>query len=178
MRIFVPLLTVLLFADVALAQNSQEQVKYNSFGVPEQVLKIIVPNQSDEAEKNDNAKPFPECSDPLLINKIQNILNNDKSNIEEESIVQRRARILAAKNMTNFTPIDIDKFTPKTNRDVANIMISAKINQGLSDDDFAICEGDNPILKRRVYLLMQRLDSEIIVFIVNYRIGRIPSFNL
>ena len=176
MRVFVPLLSFVLFINIAWAQNSHEEIEYNPFGVPEQILKVITPEQLDIVKKDGDVKPFPKCSDPLLISKIQKILNDDNLNIEVESVVQKRARILAAKNMATFSSVDVANFNPKTNRDVANMMITAKINQGLSNDDFAICVGDNPILKRRVYLLMQRKDSEITVFIVNYRTAVTPSF--
>ncbi|MBR2033724.1 MAG: hypothetical protein IKA03_03520 [Alphaproteobacteria bacterium] len=177
MRIFVSLLVSLFFANAAWAQNSHEEIEYNPFGVPEQVVKVIVPNKLAIEEPTTPLK-FPLCSDASLIDKLQNILKEDNLSLDNESIIQKRARILAAKNMTNFSPVDVKTFRPEINREIANIMITAKINQGLTNDDFAICAGDNPILKRRVYLLMQRKDTEIAVSVVNYRIDRIPSFVL
>lgn len=177
MRIFVSLLVSLFFANAAWAQNSHGEIEYNPFGVPEQVVKVIVPNKLAIEEQTTPLK-FPLCSDASLIDKLQNILKEDNLNTNNESTIQKRARILAAKNMTNFSPVDVKTFRPEINREIANIMITAKINQGLTNDDFAICAGDNPILKRRVYLLMQRKDSEITVSVVNYRIDTIPSFVL
>lgn len=177
MRVFVSLLISLFFANAAWAQNPHEEVEYNPFGVPDQVLKVIVPDKL-VLEEQINTFKFPLCSDALLIEKLQNILKEDNLSTNIESTIQKRARVLAAKNMTNFSPVDVKTFRPEINREIANIMITAKINQGLTDDDFAICAGDNPILKRRVYLLMQRKDSEITVSVVNYRIDTIPSFVL
>ena len=55
-------------------------------------------------------------------------------------------------------------------------MIAAKINGGLSNADFRICASDNPVLRRRVFLLLRESEGSIRVDVVNYRPGAVPSF--
>ena len=58
MRIFVSLLVSLFFANAAWAQNSHGEIEYNPFGVPEQVVKVIVPNKLAIEEQTGEIMPI------------------------------------------------------------------------------------------------------------------------
>lgn len=119
---------------------------------------------------------FPECNDAALLEGVREAIAKDENALENESVVDYRARLLALKNVRNFTPLDVASFHPDDNRRVADILITAKINEGLTNADFRLCASDNPILKRRIFLLMRPAAEGLEVDIVNYRFGAIPSF--
>ncbi len=167
------LLFTLFYVSVAAAEP--QEVEYDMFGVPTQEIRVI---ESPAVAAPQNPVEFPPCDDAALLAGVRRLLAEDESKIADESIVARRKRLLALKNADNFAPLAIRSFRPQDNYALANIMITAKINDGLTDDDFAICIGDNPILKRRIYLLLRNInkDGGIRVDVVNYRLNMSPFF--
>ena len=179
MRLFVLLSMIVLLSFSAFAQTPAEEqtgaeISYDDFGIPEQTVKVIEPV---EGEKVKEVKTFPSCNDSGLITKVRQELSIDSAEVKEESISERRLRILALKNTENFTPIEVASFRPEENYELANILITAKVNEGLTNEDFCICVSDNPILNRRIFLLLQEDGDNFKVSIVNYRPGKVTSFN-
>ena len=70
----------------------------------------------------------------------------------------------------------MSSFRPEENYELANILISAKINERQTNESFRICVSDNPTLKRRIFLLLQEQSDDVKVNIVNYRPGKVTSF--
>ncbi len=178
MRLFVLLSMIGLLSFPASAQTPAEEqagaeLSYDDFGVPEQTLKVIEPAAQENAEET---KAFPDCNDNLLVLEVRRVLAADTEGIKEESIVERRARLLALKNTENFRSIEVSSFRPEDNYELANILISAKINEGQTNESFRICVSDNPTLKRRIFLLLQEQSDDVKVYIVNYRPGKVTSF--
>ena len=108
--------------------------------------------------------------------KMRAILDEGGNSGINENLVAKRARLLALKNVDKFESVEVDSFRPDMNYDVANILVSSKINDGLVNSDFAICVADNAVLDRKIYLVMKRKEDKISVLIVNYKRGVIPSF--
>ena len=178
MRLFVLLSMIGLLSFPASAQTPAEEqagaeLSYDDFGIPEQTLKVIKPSAQENAEET---KAFPDCNDNLLVLEVRRVLAADTEGIKEESIAERRARLLALKNTEKFTLIELSSFKPEDNYELANIIIAAKVNDGMTNEDFRICVSDNPILKRRIFLLLQEDNTDFKVSIINYRPGKISSF--
>lgn len=173
MRCLVLLLMFCLISASAKAQEAAE-VGYDAFGVPEQEVKVIKAAPVPAAAAVSSS--FPDCADAALQNGIRQLLSQDEIRISDESIAARRARLLALKNVGGFVPVDVSTFKPQDNYELANILITAKINQGLNNADFRICASENPVLKRRIFLLMQKTAEGLRVYVVNYRPGTTPSF--
>ena len=178
MRLFVLLSAMSLLSFSAFAQAPAEEqagagVSYDDFGVPEQTLKVIEPSVQENTVET---KAFPDCNDEVLISEVRRVLAVATEEIKEESISEKRARLLALKNTENFKPIDVNTFRPEDNYELANILITAKVNEGLTNEDFQICASDNPILKRRIFLLLQEDGDNFKVNIINYRPGKVASF--
>ena len=162
-----------VFAQTTAEEPSDAEISYDDFGIPEQTLKVIEP----VVEENKNeAKAFPACDDAALVAQVRQELAADSAEIQEESISERRSRLLALKNTENFTLVEVSTFRPEDNYELANILITAKVNDGLTNEDFQICAGDNQILKRRVFLLLQEAGADFNVSIINYRPGKVTSF--
>lgn len=158
----------------AKAQDNAPEIKYDAFGVPEQEVRVIKAAPAPAAAAVSSF--FPDCADVALQNGVRQLLSQDESRISDASIAARRARLLALKNIGGFTPVEVSSFKPDDNYELANILITAKVNEGLTNADFRICAGDNPVLKRRVFLLLQRTDDGVKVYVANYRSGTVPSF--
>ena len=178
MRLFVllsmiGLLSFSAFAQTPAGEQTGAEISYDDFGIPEQTLKVIKPAVQENVTET---KIFPDCNDELLISEVRRVLAADTKEIKEESIVERRARLLALKNTENFRSVDVDTFRPEDNYELANILITAKINEGQTNESFRICVSDNPTLKRRIFLLLQEQSDDVKVNIVNYRPGKVTSF--
>lgn len=171
MRFFV-LIVLCLLGRSSLAQ--EDAYPYDLFGNPLTPLKVISANNDDKDEKH---PIFLDCNDKCLLENLDSFIPSDKKILKDESIVAYRHRILAQKHITNFTSLSLDDFELDKNRQIAELLISEKINKGLQDKDFALCASDNPILKRKVYLLQQHNDDgDILVYVIGYNIDKIHQF--
>ncbi len=173
MRCLVLLLMSCFLSASAKAQDGAREVSYDAFGVPEQTVKVIEAAPRMHQTVPDN---FPSCDDSALLEGVRRAMSEDEDSLGDESISARRARLLALKNINNFSALDVDAFRPDDNYELANILIAAKINGGLSNADFRICASDNPVLRRRIFLLLRESEGSIRVDVVNYRPGAVPSF--
>ena len=166
------LLNFSAFAQTPAEDQTGAEVSYDDFGIPEQTLKVIEP----VTDKKQEGRAFPSCDDEVLLSEVRNVLSTDSKEVKDESISERRSRLLALKNTENFEPIEVSSFKPEDNYELANILITAKVNEGLTNEDFHICVSDNPVLNRRIFLLLQEDGDGFKVSIVNYRPGKVNSF--
>lgn len=173
MRCLVLLLMSCFLSASAKAQDGAREVSYDAFGVPEQTVKVIEAAPRIHQTVPDN---FPSCDDSALLDGVRRVMTEDENKLGDESISARRARLLALKNISNFSAVDVNAFRPDDNFELANILIAEKVNRGLSNADFRICASDNPVLKRRVFLLLRESTDGIRVDVVNYRPGTVPTF--
>ncbi len=165
-------LGVLMAFSAWASDNTIAEKEYDDFGVPTEVIRVVEPKR--EAENSEVL--FPSCSDVELLKQVRAILDEGGNSGINENLVAKRARLLALKNVDKFESVEVDSFRPDMNYDVANILVSSKINDGLVNSDFAICVADNAVLDRKFYLVMKRKEDKISVLIVNYKRGVIPSF--
>lgn len=166
----------LLFLCLGISQAyAQEEQKYDVMGNPINVLRVI--ESSSNPVKEYFLVEFPPCDDLNFINNVKKAISDNEKKLKKESIIEYRYRILAQKSITNFFDQSLENFSPQENRDIANIIASAKTNGSYQDSDFKICSGDNSVLKRKVYLLLQKYsDTEIMVRIINYLPQQILHF--
>lgn len=165
MRCLAVVTALVLWSNCAAAQDAAApEVRYNTFGVPEQVVREIA---SAEAERP-AAAPALDCNDAGLLAQVRGKIDSLQPQAAGENVVERRRRLLSLKHIGKFRPLSVADFVPRDNYRVANRMIYVKINEGLKDSDLRLCVSDNPVLDRKVYLLMYRLKDEIRVEIINY----------
>ncbi len=173
MRCLILALAFGLWTNAVYAQDSASDITYDWFGVPEQAIKIVKPTAGQSAVQ---AFDFPDCNEPELLAEIQSNITANTSRAASENVVSRRSRLLALKNMKNFVPVDIKTIRPHDNPQLAAVLVSEKINSGLNDNNFKICAGDNPIVQKRVFLLLQTDDKGFRVKIINYNPHKVLSF--
>ncbi len=166
MRYLVLFLITVLWHGIASAQGTGKSavIEYDVFGVPKQVLREIgTSSQSDSL-----TLPKIDCNDIDLLQQVRQKVVDLLSVSEDENVVERRARRLALKHINNFTDLNVSDFRPRDNYRVANQMIAVKINKHLKDEELKLCVSDNPVLDRKVYLLIYLYDNSVFVDIINY----------
>lgn len=133
------------------ASSGANPAEINAFGVPAKSVAVIEnqPQQEQKASAN-----LPECDAPGIVEQIQSRIAAFQAETKPENTYDRRARKLAEKNIGQFTPLDLAKFIPSDNYLVADRLITLKVNQKLSDHDFRLCVGSNPLTSRQLYLLI------------------------
>ena len=163
MRYIAVALVMLLWSSYSAAQdNATAEVEYNAFGVPNQVVRSISANSSEPNSRTIEI----DCNNVELLNQVRQKINSLQT--EEENIVKHRRRLLALKHIEKFSHLSVKDFVPKDNYRVANRIITIKINNGLKDEDLQLCVSSNPILSRKVYLLIYTLEDKKYVEIINY----------
>ena len=133
------------------AEKIEEPVKLNAFGVPVETVTVI---ENQDAARAEAVYAFPECSAPGLEQQVRERIVSFQAETEPENTYERRARKLAEKNIGSFSPVDLAQFRPADNYLIADRLITLKISRKLTDNDFRLCVGSNPLTSRQLYLLM------------------------
>ena len=170
-------LTALLFglflpAAVAAQEISGEE-ETNAFGYPDKSLVRVIENSF--ASKGAPVNPKPECDNRRLTDLARKTLEPYIA-AQNRTIVERRRTRLILKNTDNFIPLDIAEVSPQNHRRLAGRLIELKINNHLANDNFKICQSDNPILKTKIYLLMYDDGEQVRTEIINFTDKNIPQF--
>ena len=171
---------ITLAQDVATSdKNVDSSIDYQCPDCVKGTIKVIktIDNSQQHVSSDNHLVKFPDCNDATIIKNLSEILAQDKITLSENNILELRSKLLARRNFNKFKSIPLADFRPQDNFDIANLLITLKINQGLKDNDFHICVSGNPILKRRIWLLMIQKNDYIQVNIINYKSGKIFSFN-
>lgn len=133
------------------AEKVEETVKFNAFGVPAETVTVI---ENQDAVRPEAGHSFPDCQTPALEQQVRDRIISFQGETKAENTYERRARRLAEKNIGSFTPVDLAKFSPADNYLIADRLITLKISRKLTDHDFQLCVGSNPLTSRQLYLLM------------------------
>lgn len=169
------LLALCLFVRLSWAQEDADP--YDMFGNPVDAIKVISVEEKEHADEAELKYVFLACDDKRLLDGLSSVTSADKKILDGESIIAYRHRILAQKHITNFSSLPLNKFNVIESLQLAEVLISEKIKKSLQDKDFAICVSDNPILKRKVYLLQQyNADGNILVYVIGYSVDKIHQF--
>ena len=135
----------------APAEKVEETVRLNAFGVPVETVTVI---ENQDAARPDAVYSFPGCSAPGLEQQVRERIVSFQNETKPENTYERRARKLAEKNIGSFSPVDLAQFRPADNYLIADRLITLKISRKLTDNDFRLCVGSNPLTSRQLYLLM------------------------
>lgn len=133
------------------AEKVEETVKFNAFGVPAETVTVI---ENQDAVRPNSGHLFPDCQASALEDQVRKRIISFQGETKAENTYERRARRLAEKNIGSFTQVDLEKFSPADNYLIADRLITLKINRKLTDHDFRLCVGSNPLTSRQLYLLM------------------------
>lgn len=167
MRYLAIVLTFVLWSGVSAAQEdsgSAPAAEYNTFGVPNQVLReITAPNRPENL-----TPPDVDCNDAGLLQQVRDKISELQKAADDENVVERRARLLALKHIGSFAEQNPAEFQPKDNYRVANRIIAVKINRHLKDGELKLCVSGNPVLDRKIYMLIYRFEGSVYVEIINY----------
>lgn len=164
---YLAVILYVLWTGVSWAQEAAgaaPAMEYDTFGVPKQVLReITAPNRPEAL-----TSPDVDCNDAGLLQQVKDKISELQKAADDENVVERRARLLALKHIGSFAEQNPAEFQPKDNYRVANRIIAVKINGHLKDEELKLCVGGNPVLERKVYLLMYRINGAVYVDIINY----------
>lgn len=150
------------------AEKVETSVKFNAFGVPAETVTVI---ENQDVVRPEAGHLFPDCQTPVLEQQVRDRIISFQGETKAENTYERRARRLAEKNIGSFTPVDLAKFTPADNYLIADRLITLKISRKLTDRDFRLCVGSNPLTSRQLYLLMYPAPEEegISVDVLNFQ---------
>lgn len=153
-----------------MAENEDESrvkndVRFNAFGVPDTIVGVME-NQPDKI--TETKITFPDCDDERLLAETRRLMDEYQTNETAENIHQYRRQRLVAKNMGRFTAVDVSEFKPRDNYEVADRMITLKINDGIPSDAFRICRGSNSVIGREIFLLMYPAENQVVVEVLNF----------
>ena len=174
MRKYLTALLFGLFLPAAVAaQEASGEEETNAFGYPDKSLVRVIENNF--ASKGAPVNPKPECSDPRLAEQARKAIE-PYIVMQNRTIVDRRRTQLILKNTDNFIPLEIADVSPQNHRRLAGRLVELKINNHLANDNFKVCQSDNPILKTKIYLLMYDNDKQVKTEIINFSDKNIPQF--
>lgn len=111
---------------------------------------------------------LPSCEDKNLLSLIDAMVNTYQEQNPVQSLVDKRKYLLVKKDLSVFEPIPVVGFVPKTDYNVANRILMAKINDGLKESDMRLCRSSNRLLERPVYIFMKPYDGKVWVELVNF----------
>lgn len=168
------LLATCFIQPISANENVNDDEEHlNAFGFPDKsVIKII---ENKPSVISVETKEKPECSDKILIEKTKKTAE-PFVNSQSVSIFNKRRNLLITKNIDNFIPLNISDVSNMKNRVILARMTELKINNKLRNENFRICQSDNPILKDKLFILMYDDNDNIKVELLNLTVDDIPSF--
>lgn len=95
---------------------------------------------------------LPSCDDASLHQQVRQFISEQNSLKKDNTILENRQQALLLKNLTSFTEIALDAFSPAQNYDLADRLLELKINQGIDSQGLRICRSTNT--NKDIYLLI------------------------
>lgn len=124
--------------------------------------------ETAKPENNAAMVSLPTCDDDKLHELLQRKISEYYHTRPAVSQLEQRMRKLITRHMNYFENIDVATFTPKDNIYVANKLMSAKINNGLEDNEIRICRTKITGNLPDVYLLIYPANYSYMVDIINF----------
>ena len=131
---------------------------------------------STEVKPVEIARPsLPECNDEKLQRLLDEKIEEYYRKTPPDSLIEKRMQQLILRNFHSFEAVDTSNFGPEDDRRVANKLISAKINNGLSDNEIRLCRTQSDSKLPIVYLLIYPENFTYIVEVINF-VNYSPSY--
>lgn len=111
---------------------------------------------------------LPTCDSQILLDSIHAKIQEYNLAHSAENLVDRRQQILTLKNLNSFEETSVEEFTPQTDYNVANRIITAKINEHLEASDMRLCKSSNSLLSLPIYVLLRPFEGAVMVDIINF----------
>lgn len=154
-------------------EEDYDEVELNAFGYPDKSFVKLI--EHGEKKSSVPVKEKPACNDKKLAETARKI-TEPYINSPTSTIFNKRRNILITKNINNFVDLSIDKVPSMDNRVIKARITELKINNRLVNDNFKLCQSENPILKDKLFILMYDDNNSIKAEILNLAIEEIPSF--
>lgn len=106
----------------------------------------------------------PECSSPLLLEKVLNLAEKQFYQGPTPSTIGQREKVLLMKNIKSFEEISAKGFPPEEDFNVANALITLKINRKIATEDITLCR---QVGRGNLYLIYYPYQDNYKVHIVN-----------
>ena len=120
-----------------------------------------------EPKNNAVRAMLPACNDKKLHQLLERKIAEYYQTHPAVSQLEQRTQKLIIKHMNYFEDVDIATFTPQDNIYVANKYMTAKINNGLEDDEMRICRTRLTVNLPDVYLLIYSFNYSYMIDIIN-----------
>ena len=113
---------------------------------------------------------LPTCDNQQLIAQTISFLQEYNKENPVDSLYAKRQRALRLRSIQAYDEQQVEGFTSKQNRAVADKLLMTKINFGMDDSDFRICRSrQNNLRFEPVYLLIyQNRAGETEVYVMNF----------
>lgn len=114
------------------------------------------------------AAGIPECSDDrvlhLLIDKIKEFQKEKMGS----SIKEKRAGTLLINDLKGFKEISSENFSREDDFVTASVLVTMKINQGITDDNMRLCKSISTGPSDNLYLIIYRYSYQTNIMLLNY----------
>ncbi len=145
--IYILSLTIFTYANMCQAQN------INNIELIKDSLPII-DFENNDADLNSITLPTaPKCDTPQLLEKVIQTIKKHSKLLVSDSTMAKRKKALILSNINGFEEVDIKKFTPQSDYNTANALITIKVNKHYKDEDFILCKQSGQH-KKPLYLII------------------------
>ena len=108
----------------------------------------------------------PNCNTLQLFEKVVQTAKKYISELNSDSIINKRKAALLISNLKNFEQVNTQDIEPETNYEIANALITIKVNKHLKNDDITLCKQTGKI-KDPLYLIIYPYMDNYMVHIIN-----------
>jgi len=101
----------------------------------------------------------PKCSNKELQKKIMQTVQIYMEQTPSDSTMDRRKKVLMLRSLDKFVSVPVSGFSPSTDYNTANALITIKINEHLKDEDIVLCQQEKKKGKSIYVLMYPYLDN-------------------
>ncbi len=111
---------------------------------------------------------LPSCSDKRLAEQVLAKINAYEAAKPALNAVTKRNQTLMLKDIKSFKEVNSENFTSKQNANVADRLITLKVNKGVSANSIFLCQSNSNGPSKNLYLLVYWDEYRPKVEIINY----------
>ena len=107
---------------------------------------------------------LPQCNNKVILQKVLDKIKSYQASKPVNSLVEKRARVLSLKNLTEFSEVVIEDYKHSQGLFIADEIVMVKINKGIKESDMSLCKDNSD----RVFLLIYPEKESYRVEILNF----------
>lgn len=112
--------------------------------------------------------PMPTCSDGRVLTLTKNTMAAYQERNPAITVSGKRKQKLILKNLQTLEDISPDNVTSKYDINLANELVSLKINENITSLDLVVCRGPEILGNSNMYVILYQKNGVIIGKIINF----------